>query len=139
MASTALPKGEQLPLGTVLRSGYEDEGGRVLKAMSEALAGAGKSLDDVAAELDLDTAQLSRILNGRAANIPPRLLAYVLWHDRRRVFIRHLCSLSDGEFKPKPPPSAEEQLVAVRSALLDMGIWDAVAQRAGVAKPEAKP
>ncbi len=127
-----LPRGEQLPLGTVLRNGYEDEGARILSAIIDALSAAGKSMDDVAADLEIDPAQLSRILHGRSAHIPPRLLAYVIWQDRRRMFVRHLCELAEGEYKPKPPPGADAALAALKSALIDMGIWEAVANRAGL-------
>lgn len=126
-----LPEGEQLPLGANLRAAYEESGDRLLKSIVNALTAASKSLDDVAADIGIDPAQLSRVLHGRSANIPPRLLAYAAWHDRAHLFVREVCALAGGEFKPKPPKSVEEKYAALRAALMERGLWDVAKEWTG--------
>lgn len=136
---TDLPRDGQLSLGARLNDAYEDEGRRILKRIHAALTSGGRSLNDAAEQLAIDGALLTRILSGNGANIPPRLLAFALWHDRTHDLARHLADLAGGEWKPKPPPDAAFWLPLVREDLERRGLWSLVADAVGFRETPEDP
>ncbi len=115
------PEDETLPLGFDFRSTVEGAGARLLAIVSHTIDAAGKRGDDFAAELGLDPAQLSRALNGRGAHFSVRWLPAVLWRDKQRHLIRHLCALAGGDFVPRPAMTREQRALAVLAFLEEHG------------------
>jgi hypothetical protein len=134
-----LPRNGQLSLGSRLSDAYDDEGKRILRRLHSALTSGGQSINDAAEALGMDGALLTRVLSGNGANIPPRLLAYALWHDRTHDLARHLADLAGGEWKPKPLPDASFWLPRVREDLERRGLWSLVADAVGYRDLQKEP
>lgn len=130
-----LPRDGQLSLGARLSDAYEDEGRRLLKALRVALTSGGRSINDAADALGMDGALLTRALQGNGANLPPRLLAYALWHDPTHDLARYFADLAGGEWKPLPPPDASFWMPRVREDLERRGLWQLVADSIGFKPP----
>lgn len=135
-----LPRDGQLSLGTTLSDAYANEGRRLLSKVRDALTSGGQSINDAAEALGMDGSLLTRALQGNGANLPPRLIAYALWHDRTHDLARYLADLAGGEWKPLPPPDAGFWLPKVREDLERRGLWGLVAESVGfIEKPEGTP
>jgi hypothetical protein len=135
-----LPRDGQLSLGAQLSDAYGAEGRRLLAKVRAALTSGGQSINDAADALGIDGSLLTRMLSGNGANLPPRLIAYALWHDRTHDLARYLADVAGGEFRPKPPPDASFWLPKVREDLERRGLWSLVADAVGfIDKPEDAP
>lgn len=132
-----LPRDGQLSLGAQLSDAYGAEGRRLLRKLHVALTSSGQSINDAAEALGIDGSLLTRMLSGNGANLPPRLIAYALWHDRTHDLARYLADVAGGEWKAKPPPDAAFWLPKVREDLERRGLWGVVADAVGfIDKPE---
>lgn len=130
------PPPEQLPLGTVVRDAFGTAGDRLLQVIAEAVGASGKVTDDLAAELNVDPGQFSRAIRGRGIHFSVRWLPAILYRDRTRILIRHLCALCGGEFIEKPELTPEQELAALKRVLSEAGpVGDAIMRtaRGGVA------
>lgn len=135
-----LPRDGQLSLGQRVADAYGEEGKRLLAHVQAALTAGGRSLNDVAEAIGMDGSLLTRVLQGNGANLPPRLVAYALWHDPTHDLARYLADLAGGEWKPKPPPDASYWLPRVREDLERRGLWSLVADAVGYhVAPEVLP
>lgn len=126
-----LPRDGQLSLGARLSDAYSDEGARLLARLRVALTVGGRSINDAAEALGMDGSLLTRALQGNGANLPPRLIAYALWHDPSHDLARYFAGLAGGEWKPKPPPDAAHWLPLLREDLERRGLWQLVAESIG--------
>ena len=124
----------------VIRESYEEEGARILAALCSDLDSMHLSDEQIEERTGVAAAQLSRIRHGQA-HPPARLLSWAIEQSRNRppAVVAAMCSVADGEFKPKPPPSIEERHAATIDVLHEMGIAEVVAEkvakRLGMVKP----
>jgi hypothetical protein len=132
-----LPRDGQLTLSARIFDAYVEEGTRLLQHVRAAVTEGGRTVAEAAVALGLDEAQLSRALQGVGANLPPRLIAYALWHDRTHDLDRYLADVGGGKWEPKPPPDATYWLPKVREDLERRGLWSLVAEAVGfLERPE---
>lgn len=118
-----LPRGAQLPLPTREKptAVYESEWSTLREAMRADLVEAYGSVKVVAEHFDYEETQLSRVLNGQG-NPPGWLVAFALWRCKGRRFIAAACDLASGTYEPNPPPSEEEEALAIVRALRERGM-----------------
>ena len=107
----------------------------MLKVLRQALTAGGRSINDAADALGMDGALLTRALQGNGANLPPRLIAYALWHDQTHTLAKYLADIAGGRWEPKPPPDASFWLPRVREDLERRGLWQLVAESIGFNPP----
>ena len=124
-----MPENPQLPMPSVVLVSLEDEAKRSLLRLREGASATGRDDEEIAAETEIDKAQLSRIWAG-TAHPPERLRVWVERYDRKRIYISHSCAVAAGEYRPKPPPSPAEELAAYRRVLGEMGLDEVVRSRA---------
>lgn len=125
------PTPEQLPLGHVVRDTFGSAGDRLLVVIAEAVGAAGKVADDLAEDLGVDPGQFSRALRGRGIHFSARWLPAILYRDRSRILIRHLCNLCGGEFVEKPALTPEQELANIKRVLAEAGpVGDAIMRQA---------
>jgi hypothetical protein len=123
--------GEQLPLGTVVRDTFGAAGDRLLIAIAESVGASGKVTDDLATDLGVDPGQFSRALRGRGIHFSARWLPAILYRDRARILIRHLCTLCGGEFVERPAFTPEQELANLKRVLGESGaVGDAILRAA---------
>ena len=134
------PAPVQRRLRGVIGESYEDAGDYMHAALWEDLDSTGYSDDDLADRTGVGSAQLSRIRTGQA-HPPRKLIAWAIDNSRHRPsrYVVAVCTVAEGEFKPKPPPSVEERHAATLDVLHEMGIEEVVRERVakllGVVKP----
>ena len=99
--------------------------GAVLRGLiRRAIAAAGLSNADLARDTGVDERQIARALSDDGGtNLPPSLLACVLWQDRAGIFITGLAERLGYEVRPKAPDLAAEnrrlrELLAQATTLL---------------------
>lgn len=128
-SKTAEP--EQLPLGHVVQDAFGSAGDRLLRAIGEAVGASGKVTDDLATDLGVDPAQFSRALHGKGAHFSTRWLPAVLYRDRARILIRHLCFMCGGDFVERPSLTPEQELGNLKRVLAESGaVGDAILRAA---------
>jgi transcriptional regulator with XRE-family HTH domain len=139
-ATIAVGAMQQRSFRGVIRESYEEEGARVLAALCSDIESTGLSDDEIEERTGVAAAQLSRIRHG-AAHPPAKLLTWAIEQSRIRpaAVVVAICSVADGEFRPKPPPSVEERHAATVDVLREMGIHEVVRERVskrlGMVKP----
>lgn len=137
---TAAGRPQQRSFRGVIRESYEDEGARVLAALCADIDSTHLSDDEIEERTGVAAAQLSRIRHGQA-HPPAKLLTWAIEQSRNRppAVVVAMCSVAEGEFKPKPPPSVEERHAATLAVLEEMGIREVVVAkvtaRLGMVKP----
>ncbi len=119
----------QLPLRVVARSVWRDGAERLWRAASRDVAEGPLEAQDIAEKLELDPASVSRMLKGKQ-NPTWELLAFLHLECPQKHLLRAEADVADQEVRPKPPPSAAEELAAQRLVLADMGILEVVRQKA---------
>lgn len=130
----------QRRLRGVIGESYEDAAAYLHEALWEDLDSTGYSDDDLADRTEVGAAQLSRIRT-RQAHAPQKLITWAVDNSRHRPprYTIAICTISEGEFKPKPPPSVEDRHAATLDVLHEMGIEEVVREKVarilGVTKP----
>jgi len=112
---------EQMPLAVDYRATIEAAGLKLLQVVAEAVGASGKQGDDFAADLGVDPGQLSRALAGRGTHFAVKWLPAVVWRDRSRILIRHLCALAGGTFVEVPKLTPEQRLEMLEKTLRESG------------------
>jgi hypothetical protein len=131
MAQKETPNPEQLPLGTVVREAFGSAGDKLLTVIGEAVGASGKVTDDLATDLAVDPGQFSRALRGRGIHFSVRWLPAIIYRDRERILVRHLCHLAGGEFVERPRLTPEQRLERLEKTLREAGTFgDAVLRAA---------
>jgi hypothetical protein len=120
----------QRRLRGVIGESYEDAGAYIHAALWEDIDSTGFSDDDLADRTGISGAQLSRIRT-RQAHAPDKLVTWAIDNSRHRPprYVVAVCTVAEGEFKPKPPPSVEDRHAATLEVLHDMGIEEVVRER----------
>jgi hypothetical protein len=125
------PSPEQLPLGHVVQDAFGSAGERLMRTIAEAVGASGKVADDLAVDLGVDPAQFSRALRGKGgAHFSARWLPAIVYRDRERILIRHLCRLAGGEFVERPKFTPEQRLELLEKVLHDAGPFGEAVLRA---------
>lgn len=119
----------QLELRNVQRSVYSTAAERLARGAHESVTGSRWESQEIADRLNMDPASVSRILRGKQ-NPTWELLAFIHLECPDKNLLRAEADLADHEARPKPPPSASEELAAERMVLAEMGILEVVKQKA---------
>jgi transcriptional regulator with XRE-family HTH domain len=132
----------QLELRNVQRSVYATAAERLANGAHESVATSRWESQEIADRLDMDPASVSRILRGKQ-NPTWELLAFIHLECPEKRLLRAEAETAGYDVRPKPPPSASEELAAERMVLAEMGILDVVKQKAArlarAAEPEDAP
>jgi transcriptional regulator with XRE-family HTH domain len=104
----------------VLRAAAEEEGERLRTALLADLDASGLPDAEIADKVGIDRGQMSRIRQGKA-HPPEALVVWAIEHGRLQ-YVRAVCAVAEGEFKPRPPPSPEERLQALEDELAAAGL-----------------
>jgi hypothetical protein len=114
---------------------YAEEARLLRDAVRAALLATGKSLNEIADELQMDGSLLTRQLQGNGANLDPRVVVYALWRDPTHDLGRYCADLSAGEWKPKPRPGWEVWGPALMEELARADLWGHFGPRIGYRPP----
>ncbi len=128
----------QLPLRVVARSVWRDGAERLWRAAAFSVAEGPHEAQDIAEKLALDPASVSRMLKGKQ-NPTWELLAFIHLECPAKHLLRAEADIAEQEVRPKPPPSAAEELAAQRLVLADMGILEVVRHKAARVMRAAPP
>jgi transcriptional regulator with XRE-family HTH domain len=120
---------EQLPFRQVQQSVWEDGARRLAEGAHRSVFEGPVQAQVIAEKLGEDPATITRMLKGKQ-NPSWRLLAFIHSECPDKHLLHAAADLSSYEARPKPPPSAAEELAAERMVLAEMGILDVVKQKA---------
>lgn len=118
-----LPRRDQLPLTSreKLTAAFEAEWVKLAHEARRDVVATYGSARVVAEMYDYEETQLSRVLDGKA-HPPGWLLALITWRCKTRYFVAAACELACGEYVAKPPPTEEEDALAIVRALRERGM-----------------
>jgi hypothetical protein len=118
-----LPRQAQMPLTSreKLTAAFEAEWIKLAHQARADIVATYGSAKVVAEMYEYDETQLSRVLDGKA-NPPGWLLALVIWRCKTRYFVTAACDLACGIYTAKPPPTEEEDSLAIVRALRERGM-----------------